>query len=205
MIKRVSIARLAIGFVLGAMFLVVLHQSNTRESQLYSSLLSQGAFGNFSAYASTKLIIDCAAVDDLNATECCMGSAGPGAYPGCCAYNPSWCSSSSVSSSSSTDCTIVDDLNATQCCIDIGPPYSGSCCAYNPTWCPSSSSESSDSSSSSDDGSCVSDDDCTDSQHVCCDGYCQMPDQCPSSSSSSSDPNQYCCYEGSCFPFQPAP
>ncbi len=203
MIKRVSIARLAIGFVLGAMFLVVLHQSNTRESQLYSSLLSQGAFGNFSAYASTKLIIDCAAVDDLNATECCMGSAGPGAYPGCCAYNPSWCSSSSVSSSSS--------------CNGAGSPCEGGygdCCAplvcdnvsdYGYCVSPSSSSVPSSDSSSSSDGSCVSDGDCTDSQHVCCDGYCQMPDQCPSSSSSSSDPNQYCCYEGSCFPFQPAP
>ncbi len=138
----------------------------------------------------------CNPVDDLNASQCCIDS-GPPYSDSCCAYNPNWCSSSS-----SVSCDPVDDLNASQCCIDSGPPYSDSCCAYNPNWCPSSSSSSSE---------CEFDDDCTDSQHVCCDGVCQMPDLCYSSSSSSSSQDlQYCCVAnqpaaGNCQPFSPSP
>jgi hypothetical protein len=212
MFSRTTLARLSIGLVLGVVLGAVLYQSNTRDPALYATLLSQGAFG-----APGDVVVTSATTVEVGScmkAGCVPSSADPLCYvpdgtpcsgpPGMtgCQCGAGSCVMNCVAVSSSSSCNPVDDLNASQCCIDSGPPYSDSCCAYNPNWCPSSSSSSSE---------CEFDDDCTDSQHVCCDGVCQMPDLCYSSSSSSSSQDlQYCCVAnqpaaGNCQPFSPSP
>jgi hypothetical protein len=146
-IVRTTIARLSIGLVLGLVLGVVLHQSNTRTPLLYTNLLSQGAFGAFESQKfDSSMSVDCTVVDDLNATACCI-DVGPPYSPACCAYNPSWCSSSSSSWCSGDtdgdgDC---DDDPAHVCCDgvcqlpDMCSSSSSSaqqyCCAFDGTGC----------------------------------------------------------------------
>lgn len=226
MFQRTTIARLSIGLVLGLVLAVVLHQSNTRDPNLYSNLLSQGAFGGTASAtvdAASEATVVSSAPDEFYICACggCVssGMGTPGewgtpmlnACPSNCPDTTQW----PPEIWNVCGLNVSSSVSYVYCCYESGNPSN---CAQVTECTPGLNAT-----TYVDDLSCLDSCDTTvessassvfccygpgqpnncSPQAVCGDGTVgEYPDPtsctngCVVSSASSVDPNQYCCMPG---------
>ncbi|HRH93656.1 MAG TPA: hypothetical protein PKV72_03950, partial [Candidatus Peribacteria bacterium] len=222
MFQRTTIARLSIGLVLGLVLAVVLHQSNTRDPNLYSNLLSQGAFGG-TASASADIITSTAPV--TSAASCPMGTAWshggcnepcvevPQVWPDC----PGGMDNEQQCEESYSEMGCESSASSVYCCYGEGQPNNCTAMASPGNCGEGTTGEYNDLASCT--ASCPingSSSSCNAVGEVCGGGYgdCCAPAFCDnvsdygycvtSSAASSVDPTQWCCYQGGCSAFIPS-